>query len=130
MTTIQHANKLKSAADQIGVTRVLALFGGNLYTRVPMTQSLWDSSIDELDLTVRSRNGLMRCGADTIGKVSRLIMSDKGLTSVRNLGRKSIAEIKTALLVKGYEQLSPAEQSEFWQRFIVGNGYLSEKIDR
>jgi DNA-directed RNA polymerase alpha subunit len=89
-----------------------------------MTQSLWDSSIDELDLTVRSRNGLMRCGADTIGKVSRLIMSDKGLTSVRNLGRKSIAEIKTALLVKGYEQLSPAEQLEFWQRFIAGNGLV------
>lgn len=122
MTTIQHANKLKSAADQIGVTHVIAMFGGNLYTRIPMTQSLWDSSIDELDLTVRSRNGLMRCGADTIGKVSRLIMSEKGLAAVRNLGRKSIAEIKTALLAKGYEQLSSSEQTEFWQQFIVGNG--------
>lgn len=124
MTTTQHANKLKLAADQIGVIPVLSLFGNNLYTSVPMTQGLWDSSIDELELTVRSRNGLMRCGADTIGKVSRLIMSDKGLSSVRNLGRKSITEIKTALLVKGYEQLSSPERTEFWQRFIVGNGLV------
>ena len=74
----------------------------------------WDMSIDELDLTVRARNGLMRCGANTVGKVSELIMSDHGLGSVRNLGRKSISEIETALLAKGYEQLNAVERLKFW----------------
>ena len=122
MMTTHHANKLKAAADQIGVIPVLTLFGNNLHTRIVMTRELWDMSIDELDLTVRARNGLMRCGANTVGKVSELIMSEHGLNSVRNLGRKSISEIKTALLAKGYEQLNAAERLEFWTQFIVSNG--------
>ena len=122
MTTNQHANKLRAAADQIGAIGVMALFGNNLQMRLPMSRELWDSSIDELDLTVRARNGLMRCGANTVGKVSQLIMSEHGLNSVRNLGRKSISEIKTALLAAGYKQLTPTERLAFWQEFIAGNG--------
>ena len=122
--TTKKANKLKNAADVIGVIPVLTLFGNNLYVRVPMSQALWDMSIDELDLTVRARNGLMRCGANTVGKVSQLIMSEHGLSSVRNLGRKSISEIKTALLAKGYEQLSDSERVDFWKQFIVSNGLI------
>lgn len=114
MMTTHHANKLKTAADQIGVIPVLTLFGNNIHTRIPMSQTLWDMSIDELDLTVRARNDLMRCGANTVGKVSELIMSDHGLGSVRNLGRKSISEIKTVLLAKGYEQLNAVERLKFW----------------
>ena len=121
MQMMTHANKLKCAADKIGVIQVLSLFGGNLHTRIPMSHDLWNMSIDELNLTVRSRNGLMRCGANTIGKVSDLIMSEKGISSVRNLGRKSIAEIKTALLAEGYRQLNPREQIAFWQQIIINN---------
>ena len=124
MTTNQHANKLRAAADQIGAIGVMALFGNNLHMRLPMTRELWDTSIDELDLSVRARNGLMRCGANTVGKVSQLIMSENGLNSVRNLGRKSISEIKTALLATGYKQLTPTERLNFWQEFIAGNGLM------
>ena len=49
MMTTHHANKLKTAADQIGVIPVLTLFGNNIHTRIPMSQMLWDMSIDELN---------------------------------------------------------------------------------
>ena len=88
-------NDLCAAAEKFGLIPVLSMFENGLHFRIPMTQALWDTTIDELNLTVRSRNGLMRAGTDTIGKVAELIMNDDGLSKVRNLGRKSVAEIKT-----------------------------------
>lgn len=116
-----YANELCTAAEKLGLIPVLSVFGNRLHFRVPMTQALWDTAIDELNLTVRARNGLMRAGTDTIGKVAELIMSDGGLSKVRNLGRKSIAEIKTAILEEGYNQLDRSAQIVFWQDFIEAN---------
>lgn len=116
-----YANELCAAAEQLGLVPVLSMFGTGLHVRVPMTQKLWDTSVEELNLTVRSRNGLMRAGANTIGKVSELIMSEKGIENIRNLGRKSIAEIKTSILAEGYEQLEHSERLTFWQNFIDSN---------
>ena len=104
------AAKLKFAADKTSVVSILALCGNNLKLRIPMTSAFWDSSIENLNLSVRAYNGLRRADVDTIGKVSELIMSEKDLSSVRNLGRKSISEIKTALLVTGYEQQNGPEK--------------------
>lgn len=115
------AAKLKSAADKTGVVSVLALCGNNLKLRVPMTKAFWDSSIENLNLSVRAYNGLRRADADTIGKVSEIIMSEKGLSIVRNLGRKSVSEIKTALMATGYEQLNDCEKLDFWKYFVDNN---------
>ena len=114
-------NNLCAASEKLGLIPVLSMFGNGLHFRIPMTQALWDTSIDELNLTVRSRNGLMRAGADSIGKVAELIMNDDGLSKVRNLGRKSIAEIKTAILAEGYNQLDCTARFVFWQDFIDSN---------
>ena len=115
------ADEFRTAADRYGLTTVLAAFGNDLKFRVPMTQTLWDTSIDELNLSVRSYNGLRRAGADTIGKVAEIIMSDNGLFRVRNLGKKSIMAIKTSMLLKGYEQLPQHLQTEFWIHFLEHN---------
>lgn len=121
MNTASYLNDLCSAADKIGVVPVVAMFGSGLHFRIPMTQHMWNLSVDELNLSVRSRNGLMRAGTDTIGKVSELIMNEDGLSKVRNLGRKSVAEIKTALLIEGYNQLDHAARLAFWQDFVASN---------
>lgn len=113
--------KLKTAADKVGIVSVLALCGNNLKFRIPMTKAFWDSSIENLSLSVRSYNGLRRADADTIGKVSEIIMNEKGLSTVRNLGRKSVSEIKTALMAAGYEQLNDQEKLDFWQYFVANN---------
>ena len=113
--------ELYDAADKYGIVSVLSMFGTDIRVHIPMTVTLWDTSIDELNLSVRARNGLMRAGTDTIGKVSELIMNDNGLNKVRNLGKKSVSEIKTALLVEGYNNLDPASRLEFWHDFIDNN---------
>lgn len=121
MNKVDAAMKLKTAADKVGVVSVLALCGRNLKLRVPMTNSFWDSGIEGLNLSVRAYNGLRRADADTIGKVSEIIMSEKGLSVVRNLGKKSVSEIKTALMVACYEQLNNVEKLDFWQYFVDNN---------
>lgn len=121
MEKFKAAMELRHAAERGGVISVLALCGPNLRVRLPMAKSLWDSDIDQLNLSVRSSNGLRRAGLDTVGKVSELAMSEKGLDAVRNLGKKSIREIKTALLVLGYEGLDSNGQLTFWQTFVERN---------
>ena len=121
MNRTSYVNDLCVATEKLGLISVLSMFGNGLHFRIPMTQALWDTTIDELNLTVRSRNGLMRAGTDTIGKVAELIMNDDGLSKVRNLGRKSIAEIKTAILAEGYNQLDHTARLVFWQDFIDSN---------
>ena len=40
-------------------------------------------------LSVRSSKGLMRAGANTVGKVKEIMEQENGLRSIRNLGVKS-----------------------------------------
>lgn len=121
MNATSRANELLIDASQRGLIATLKQFGNGLRFRIPIAQSFWDSSIDELNLSVRSRNGLMRARATTIGETSELIMHEGGLEAVRNLGRKSISEIKTAILVEAYNRLSPKAQQTFWEFFLENN---------
>lgn len=61
--------------------------------------------IEELELSVRSYNCLMRAGLNTIGKVIEYDRNPKtSWMKVRNLGRKSIEEIRVRLFeFAGYE---------------------------
>ncbi len=56
----------------------------------------WDIPVDELDLSVRSYNCLKRAG---ITKISELLQkSEDEIMNMRNLGKKSVDEIKEKLL--------------------------------
>ena len=55
-----------------------------------------EDPIERLDLTVRSFNALTRADIRTVGEVLQLIESDD-LQALRNLGRKSISQIKDEL---------------------------------
>lgn len=61
--------------------------------------------IEELELSVRSYNCLMRAGLNTIGKVIEYDQNPKtSWLKVRNLGRKSIEEIRVRMFeFAGYE---------------------------
>lgn len=66
-----------------------------------------DMSIDELILSVRAYNCLRRAGIDTIGDL--LNKTELDLHKVRNLGAKSIEEIKTRLAEKGLRMKTEEE---------------------
>ena len=58
-----------------------------------------EMTIDELDLSVRSQNCLRRAGLNTVAELST--KSEEDMMKVRNLGRKSLKEIKEKLEALG-----------------------------
>jgi len=64
---------------------------------------IYDTPIENLDLSVRVFNSLKRTGITTVGEV--LDMLEKGpdaMLSIRNFGEKSLDELKERLREKGY----------------------------
>jgi DNA-directed RNA polymerase subunit alpha len=61
---------------------------------------VYDTSIETLDLSTRTYNCLKRAEITKIGQV--LQMDEKALLSVRNLGQKSMEEIRDKLIERGY----------------------------
>ena len=74
-----------------------------------------DTPIDEMCLSVRSSNGLMRAGANTFGKVKEIMERENGLRTIRNLGVKSEKEIKLCFFNSCYLLLNEYEKAEWWQ---------------
>ena len=85
---------------------------------VPYKSRMDELSIEEMNLSVRSSNALMRANARTFGRVKEIIMMEDGLKKIRNLGIKSEREIIRNFFSACYQQLSPTEQAVFWQKVI------------
>lgn len=105
---------LRDQADRIGVLAVLRQLGVH-EAIVPYSDRLADLSIDEMNLTVRSSNGLKRANAGTFGRLRDLMAMENGITSVRNLGQKSEKEIKQLFFHECYSRLLPYERARYWQ---------------
>ena len=61
---------------------------------------LYQVSIDDLELSTRTHNCLKRAGITDVGQI--LEMDDKDLMAIRNLGEKSLVEIRERLMARGY----------------------------
>ncbi len=67
---------------------------------------IYDTPIEELDLSTRTYNCLKRADITKVGQV--LEMDEKALLSVRNLGQKSMEEIRDKLIERGYIPRDPS----------------------
>ena len=114
----ERAVRLRDRADKEGMLSVLQEFPTNTPTPSPYTHQMNTTRIDELNLSVRSCNGLMRAGVDTFGKLNTLIKSQDGIAGVRNLGAKSVKEIQTTFFEGCYEKLHPYEKAAYWQSVL------------
>ena len=115
----KQAIQLREAAAKTSVPDVLLQFPNAPHA--PYKDRMSDLDIYELNLSVRSSNGLMRAGIHTFGKLNTLMMSEGGILSIRNLGAKSVKEIRTAFIAECYSRLIPYEKAEFWQTVIDSN---------
>lgn len=70
-------------------------------------------AIEDLNLSQRSSNGLKRAQLMTVDEV---LAAD--LTKVRNLGAKSIKEIKNAILNYSYENMTETQEANFWREVL------------
>ncbi|MEW6232648.1 MAG: DNA-directed RNA polymerase subunit alpha [Chloroflexota bacterium] len=68
---------------------------------------LYETPIEELDLSVRAYNCLKRSGISKVGQI--LEMNEADLLAVRNFGRKSLEELMERLALRGFLPTSPAQ---------------------
>lgn len=114
-------NELLKSANKNGVVETLyGVFGKSVKASVPFSQKSCNTSIDELNFSVRASNSMKRAGIFTISEVIDLIASE-ALPRIRNLGKKTENEIKTRILAFGYEQLTESEKKRFFYDIIDKN---------
>lgn len=68
-----------------------------------IASEIYQTPIEQLDLSVRVFNSLKRTGITTIGEVIEML--DKGqdaMLAIRNFGEKSLTELRERLIEKGY----------------------------
>lgn len=111
------AISLCDQADRSGVLQTLRQLGVH-EALTPYNPRFDDLSIDEMNLTVRSSNGLKRANAGTFGKLRDLLATENGILSVRNLGQKSAKEIKMQFFEECYSRLVPYEKAQYWQEVL------------
>lgn len=116
-------NTLIQSAESNGLIRTIySIFGKSVKVSIPFGEKTLDSSVDEIDFSVRSSNCLKRTGMMQIQDVVEAI-EDERLLRVRNLGKTSYSEIQTKLLVLGYSKLSSIEKKQFFFDLLDRNGY-------
>jgi DNA-directed RNA polymerase subunit alpha len=76
-------------------------------SRIP--ERIYETNIEDLDLTVRAFNCLKRAGITQVGEILEKLERDEDeLLAIRNFGLKSLTELKENLEAKGFWPL-PAE---------------------
>ena len=108
---------LRDQADKMGILPVLQQLGVHDVT-VPYSARLANLSIDEMNLTVRSSNGLKRANIHTFETLKEILAVENGLLNIRNTGLKSIKEIKHAFFEECYMRLLPYEKAQYWQELL------------
>ena len=84
-------------------------------------------AVIELCFSVRSQNALKRASIFTVGEVINALNQEQ-IEKIRNLGRKSICEIKTRILQFGFDQLSDGEKVQFFSTLIDLNPEKTAEI--
>ncbi len=120
-TTKFNAAYLCKVANQYGfIETMYTVFGDNFSVSIPIGKETIATDLSELSLSVRAYNGLRRSGIFTLGDLVETLQQN-ALPCIRNLGRKSISEIKTKMLNYCYQQLLNDEKIMFFQKMIDKN---------
>ena len=121
MDKLELLSLLLKTEKYCGITATLYLFyGTNIRMKIAYSRKTCETSIDEMQLSVRAWNALKRAGINTIGELIDVIQDD-GLMKIRNLGRKSMVEIKTRILETGFRDLNDNEKIRFFEYVIENN---------
>ena len=125
MDKLELLSLLLKTEKHCGITATLYLFyGANIRMKIAYSKKTCKTSIDEMQLSVRAWNALKRSGVNTIGELIDVIQCD-GLMKIRNLGRKSMVEIKTRILEVGFRDLNETEKLRFFE-YVIENNTLKD----
>lgn len=114
-------NELVESAERNGLINTLyCAFGKSVKVSIPFSRKTLDSSVDDIDFSVRSGNALKRTGLMRVDDIVDAI-ADESLMRVRNLGKKSYSEIQTKILALGYSKLTENEKKKFFYDVLDRN---------
>ena len=69
----------------------------------PIPNEVYDTPIEQLDLSVRVFNSLKRTGITKVGEMLEMLdRGDETMLAIRNFGEKSLEELKSQLRMKGF----------------------------
>lgn len=115
------AEILYEAVNEHGLLSTLySVFGPRINFSLPLTVKSCDTSLDDMEFSVRASNALKRAGMFQIRQIVDVINQGE-LPRIRNLGKKTENEIGTRLLVFGYCNLTATEQKAFLQDLVERN---------
>ena len=80
-----------------------------------------ETSIESLDLSVRSYNGLKRGGYDTVDDLVGAMTEGKSLRTLRNCGAKSVAEIMEHLFLWQLMEIKPERRIKYLEKVVEMN---------
>ena len=119
----ERAIALREQADKIGILETLQKLGIHEVI-VPYNTRLAELGIDEMNLTVRSSNGLKRANIHTFSQLYDRMQTENGLISIRNIGQKSLKEIQQLFFEECYVRLLPYEKASYWQEMLDNYNFL------
>ncbi len=96
--------------------------------RMHMNKSMEETSIEALDLSVRSYHCLKRAGYTNIGPLAEDIAAGKKLKEIRNCGSKSAREIMEHLFMFQYYSLKPDKRDSYLEEVVNLNILPESKI--
>jgi DNA-directed RNA polymerase alpha subunit len=103
-TALRAAAEMIEAATEKGFDAEVSIPPQSVPERAEITEQIRAMPISELNLTVRTQNCLTRENINTVGSLLELSVFD--LEDIRNLGSKSIYEIRAKLSAMGLALLS------------------------
>jgi DNA-directed RNA polymerase subunit alpha len=118
--TIEPEKALSSAA-QILVDHLSLLVG---VSEMPLEEEeeaveglipshIYERPIEDLELSVRAYNCLKRAGITQVGEIlEKMAKGDDEILAIRNFGKKSLAELKEKMRVKGFWPIEGEETAE------------------
>ena len=74
---------------------------------------IYETPIEELELSVRAYNCLKRAGITKVGEIlEKMAIGEDEILSIRNFGKKSLAELKERMRAKGFWPIEGEEIAE------------------
>lgn len=111
----------KEVLAQLNGVSVNEKKGGKLKFRMYITRDMWDTPIDNLELSVRSYHSLKRADLNTIGDIAESVSEGMELSHIRNCGTKSIREIQEKLFLFQYYSLKESRREAYLKEVVELN---------
>lgn len=108
----------ESARILMSKFRFIAAFGGAAPDEAEPSEDgiptpVYETPIEELDLSVRAYNCLKRAGLTRVGEIlDRMGQGDEEMLVIRNFGQKSLDELIEALQAKGFDEYLPVSEPD------------------